>query len=345
MLERNHRRTALPCLPPLVRGWLCLVFYALPASPLAATEPSLPVPPLADATPPVVAAQPACSPVAECTLWLVSTRGLPDCPPCGACFEPRVCRHDCRAGWVPATSDAFFASDDAGTITVVCIHGNNTPLNDSISDGLQAYRQLCPNCGGTPVRFVIWTWPSDQVIKRRPLQDTQLKAERTSAESYYLARFLHRLRPDVPVSLVGYSFGARIITGGLHLLAGGSLDGRCVGARRNDVSPAYRAVLLAAALDEHWLLPGHEHGLAMSQVDRMVVLVNPLDRVLKLYPWIAEAKGVGALGAVGERKISQLGAQVIPVNVTRQVHRRHDWDSYFRSPQIISIVRRETLFR
>ena len=50
-------------------------------------------------------------------------------------------------------------------------------------------------------------------------------SERSGRQPNFLfGGFLSRLNPKTPVNLIGYSYGSRIITGGLTL-AGGSLDG------------------------------------------------------------------------------------------------------------------------
>ena len=73
----------------------------------------------------------------------------------------------------------------------------------------------------TPIRFVIWSWPSAQV--RGQLRDVRTKANRTELAGYCLAWVLTHLPETQQVSLLGYSFGARIATGAMHLVGGGEL--------------------------------------------------------------------------------------------------------------------------
>ena len=84
-----------------------------------------------------------------------------------------------------------------------------------------------------------WSWPADRVCRHnRP--DIQLKAAYCDAESYYLAAWLRGVQRDGKVSLVGHSFGPRIITGALHLLAGGQLAGQALPPAAADNNAAKR---------------------------------------------------------------------------------------------------------
>ncbi len=196
-----------------------------------------------------------------------------------------------------------------------------------------------------PTRLVIWSWPSDRVVHCvRP--DARIKACRTNVEGYFLASFLDLISPQTPIGLAGYSYGARVVTGGLHILGGGVLEGRQLAQRhRNDAEPA-NAILLGAAMANDWLLPGRRHERAISQVDRLVVLVNERDRVLHWYPHLWGRGGPVALGAEGVAAPGRLGperAKLVQINVEPELHRRHGWKYFSSSPTVMSLVRRELL--
>ena len=110
-------------------------------------------------------------------------------------------------------------------------------------------------------------------------------------ESYFLANFMSRLNPDTQLRLLGYSFGGRIVSGALHLAGGGTL-GRFQLADANSRPPnSVRVVLLAAAMDNYWWLPGRYHGECFSQVDRLLLLYNSCDPVLRFYPRLDRGRG------------------------------------------------------
>lgn len=281
----------------------------------------------------------------NCSIWLVNTRklnhGCCSCP-----FEPVVQRYDCQSGWTNSSLEEFFATDDVGTVTTIFVHGNDTSARDAIETGQEVRRKLARDpCSGKCARFVIWSWPSDRVPGRLR-KDGIIKAARTSPEGLMLARFLDRMQPNVPVSLVGFSFGARIITGALHVLAGGRLSAGALTTREHAERSATRAVLIAAALDNDWLTPGHEHELALSQVDRLLVFVNPQDLVLGLYPRITDGRNeaLGYTGLVARRRVGEQAAKVHEVNVNHLVGRQHAFKAYLEINPVVARMRREALF-
>ena len=166
-------------------------------------------------------------------VWLLSTRQAAHC---GQLDDPaaaiRYWRMADDGSWTPAAAKDFHAGEDIKTPTVVFVHGNRTDADEAVEKGWYTYQSICAEADGRPFRYVIWSWPADRMFRHsRP--DVQLKAEYCDAESYYLAAWLHGVRPDTKLSLVGHSFGPRIITGALHLLAGGELAGRTLATDTN----------------------------------------------------------------------------------------------------------------
>jgi hypothetical protein len=99
-----------------------------------------------------------------------------------------------------------------------------------------------------------------------------------------------------------------------------------------------RAVLVAAAEDYDWLLPGRAHGLALGQLDRALVTVNGNDPVLKRYPMMYSLGGPQALGYAGPACPSWLGQErhkLELLNVTCSVGNSHSWDCYVASPCVL----------
>jgi hypothetical protein len=255
-------------------------------------------------------------------------------------------RYDRGRAWVPATLADFTASDDPRVATVVFVHGNRIEHGEAFTRGWIAYRRLVRWADERPVRFVVWSWPSAKICG--PLADARIKASRTDAHSYYLAWFLDHLHPAAPVSLWGHSFGARVATGSLHLLGGGTLAGRRLARRTADSPRPMQAVLVAAALDKDWLLMGRRHGKALSQVDDLLLVNNGCDRLLKRYHRLycrrscQEALGyvglaVGRLPAATARKIRQLDACCF-------VGKQHQFANYLDAPRLMARIRAHLLF-
>ncbi len=280
-------------------------------------------------------------------LWVVSTRNLPgnicSCPTPE--FSPGVERFTCGHGWSRSSMEELLATDVPSRTTAILVMATTTAANEAEARGREFFRELVTGCCNTaPTRLIVWSWPSDKVICSYR-KDAQLKACRTNVEGYYLARFVDQLSADTPVTIGGYSYGARVVTGGLHLLGGGVLEGRQLAERAHPNRQSTCALLMGAAMANTWLLPGMRHDRAVSQVDRMMILFNPKDFVLHFYPRLWGGRGPEALGATG-LAANRLGPEQIKirqVNIQPQMHRRHGWDYFADSPAIMSLVRRELL--
>jgi hypothetical protein len=177
---------------------------------------------------------------------------------------------------------------------------------------------------------------------RGPKRDARLKAERSEVEGYYLGWLIDQLDAQESVGLVGYSFGARVVTGALHLLGGGTVAGQQLQPRLNSARPPLRSALMAAAVDCHWLWPDQRHGAALSQLELLLLVNNSCDRVLRRFPKIAcDRHGAEALGLVGlatgklavedQEKVEQIDACCY-------LGPRHDFDRYVASGAIMDAV-------
>jgi hypothetical protein len=152
------------------------------------------------------------------------------------------------------------------------------------------------------VDWVIWNWPSEK--SGLLVQDFRRKAMRTDGQGLYLSWLLQRhAESGVPTALIGYSFGARVITGALHALAGGRLGGRVLpGAPTTGM--AFDAGLVAPAIEDDWMARRGKHGLATKNLDRLVLLYNRRDAVLKRYWLLDRVRGAMALGYTGPRSFA-----------------------------------------
>ena len=131
------------------------------------------------------------------------------------------------------------------------LHGNRTDAEYAVTKGWYTYDIIrsCVSCRG--FRYVIWSWPAERlcrnVVAGQPLEGRLQRRRKLLFGSMASIGFDRGAK----VSLVGHSFGPRIITGALHLLGGGEIDGRMLPpetvsawstGKRNKV----RAVLLAS---------------------------------------------------------------------------------------------------
>ena len=282
----------------------------------------------------VAAARPAVADEAG-EVWLVSTRGRRS-----AATWRRAGRRSSIGGWArtiawqAADAAAFHQGDGPGTPTTIFIHGNRIEPDEAVEEALVSLPAHAAG-GRRPALS-----PGDLVVAQRGRgagrpRDVLVKLDFSDAQSYYLARFLGDLRADVPVSLIGYSLGARAATGALVLLAGGSIADRCLPA----------AVVARQAQDHPRPLPRPAGGRGLRRrlaparpsrrpgvglVQRMLVMANPCDRVLKHYPKLYGRGGPEAMGPSAAYCDPQPGGcdKIETLDVACSVGPPHDWYRY-----------------
>jgi hypothetical protein len=259
----------------------------------------------------------------------VSTRQLPGDPwPEDA--QPDYWRLEPGAEWTPADRQAFLAADRRSIPTVFFVHGNRSDACDAVDEGLAFCEQLEELAPETKFRFVVWSWPADRVSRRnRP--DLQVKDVRSQHEAFYLARMLTGIHRDVPVCLVGYSYGSQMIAGALTLLAGECYAGRTLNRSGPPRRAPMRAVLVAGAVESDALAGSDPAHPPLGQVDRLLVTVNGRDSNLRFYPLLYRRRGPDALGHVGPTCLDPCDpntSKVEVLDVTEEVGKQHAWECY-----------------
>lgn len=272
-------------------------------------------------------------------VWLLSTRNASHCGmPSDAADAVRYWRLNDDCDWSSSEAQAFH-DDTTAVPTVVFLHGNDTDANEAVAKGMYAYQSICSEVGDKPFRYVIWSWPADRMC-RRHRDDAQLKAAYGDADSYYLATWLSGLRPETKISLVGHSFGPRVIAGALHMLAGGELAGQrlpesTVNAWTTKKRNPIRAVLLSAATDSNSLAPNGRQGLALSLIDQVLITRNGCDTALRWYPKLYGRTGPNAIGFVGPCGVGD-AEKVTVVDVSCTAGKTHDYRNYCSASNVRS---------
>lgn len=259
----------------------------------------------------------------------------------GICVERyAVCDETGNRKWQPSDLDSFLAYDPT-TPTLIFVHGNQISPWDAKYEGLNVYRRVILNgSDGPAIRYVIFSWPSTK-LNTSLLTDVRVKAARTGPAGCQLAWLIDQMPAETPITLAGFSFGARIITGSLHVLAGGSLGGSLSLAEH--VHPnrqPINAVMMASALHSHWLGDGQYHGLAMTQVDRMFLINNCDDVAMKYYDYLEPGfGGPQALGLCGPTCISAENARkILNRDVRRYVGSEHSLMPYVCAPGDAGVI-------
>lgn len=277
-------------------------------------------------------------------IWVVSTRNLP----CSAATQPDLPNYHVQfysqGTWHRADAASFFAHDDAQRTTIYYVHGNRYQQHDAIYSGWQLYHALTPHLSADqPIRLVVWSWPSEAAAIR-PIRDAREKASRTGVEGLFLARFLASQQAVQNTGLIGYSFGARVALGAVHLTGGGNLEGRLL-LETPAPDAQYRLAILAGGAEADGLAPGGMFDQTMSRTEQLLNLYNPCDPALKHYRAIDKCTRPQAIGHAGIVGLGWLDtSKITQRDISAIVGRSHDEQRYFHSPSIMGQTR-ETLVK
>lgn len=279
-------------------------------------------------------------------LWFVSSRRarITAAGPTG--YD--VWRYDNAGHWQTSTLDALVGADHS-IPTCFHVHGNRCTFAEAHCGGWAYYTAItgCACRDRGPIRWVVFTWPSDRCTNTGPRKDVQIKAVRAECYGYYLAWLVDQLPQAARKSMIGYSFGTRVIGSSLHLLGGGQIRGRVL-AERNTDDHEIRAVLLAAALDNDHFLPGRQMQMAPAALDQLLVARNVKDPALKWYPLLYELRlrrrqgqqSLGYTGLAGMNCLPDLYGRVDHYEMSGVVGREHDTHGCrYLAPCFLEIMR------
>lgn len=240
-----------------------------------------------------------CAPRSPCNhtdVWTVSTRRLPEICRMPFSAQPSVERLNENNCW--ERSDLASLLSDPTQPLIVFVHGNRYKPSEAREQGVLLAKRsaaCCPNA--PPVRTVVFSWPSEQ--DGLLLRDGRAKYDRAFTDGHYLAWLLGRVEPERPVAIIGYSFGGFIAMEALDDLAVEEKAGRYDFQPWINRPRQLHVVLVAAAIRYDALAlrgPYHE---ALECVDRLILINNSNDRVLRFYPLLERANRSQALGYVG----------------------------------------------
>lgn len=270
--------------------------------------------------------------------WIVNTRCAPACRGLEAGFDQiTYSKYEPGRGWVRYPFPEFLAGVDASLPTTIFVHGNLYTHPEAVS----AMFQTADIVGrGVPAfRIILWSWDSQFVRGVGLIGSVRAKAARSESQGYYLARLIEQLDPQVSLSLVGHSFGARTVAAALEGLATHRVAGHELPPRTHDDRRSIQVAMLAAAVDNTALLPGRRYGSALTQVDRLLLTVNSRDLALRAFTRFANGGGP-VLGLTGLPNIHSLGDQRSKIRVVYSpLGCKHEIKYYEHSPSIVAAMR------
>jgi len=280
--------------------------------------------------------------------WLVSTRPSKqsfgrECP----VFCPRIQRID-HCGCIQGSSLAELAqSITPGVPVCISIHGSFVSQQDVINEEPLMNRWLETASGGHSFHQINFSWPSSYPILPTIKCDSTYLGRRAARNGWYLAEFIRYLPPECPICLVGHSHGCRLISSALHLMAGGSVQGKIhpwsrVNGRR------IRVIFTAAAIKHDWLNPGERYGRALCSAECILNLRNRHDPALLVYPlrhpFSGKSLAISGFTDGDRRELQGWSTRVADYDVTHLIGCRHGWPRYLAQLQLAWSVRRYLFF-
>jgi hypothetical protein len=238
-------------------------------------------------------------------------------------------------------------SQVAGQRTLVQVQGSLTTPDIALGGLLWSHSWLEYNRALLPGAVVIaFDWPSQRVY-RNDARDIEEKGRRAYIAGFHLARFLQAFPTSSLITLLGQSYGGRVVPSALHLLGGGCLNSQAhddpirLPSLRPDLQ--IRAITIAGASDHQWLSTGQRLDRALVACQAFLNLYNPHDEALRLYPFLRRSDHHRALGRVGMtahdlEALGPLAARYAEYDVDEQLGREHTLLDAVANPLIAQMM-------
>ena len=114
---------------------------------------------------------------------------------------------------------------------------------------------------------------------------------------------------------------------------------RTIAFQDDGTRPLMDVVLIAAAADNDWLLPGHARGKALKVVNRLLLVSNSCDKVLRFYRFFTAAAVVRRRWATAEWEASAswgpMAGRLPSSTPVAWSGPEHYWANYFASPAVV----------
>lgn len=279
--------------------------------------------------------------------WLVSTRGCKSqvecCQPCNY----QVYRFDGPCPGRAADLNEMYASLQPGVPVCFMAHGSFVEWDSMMQDCAQTYRWLRQAAPHQPLHIVFFTWPSDDSVRLIRTLDVNKLGRRAELNGLYLAQLIAAVPAGHPISLIGHSHGARMVSATAHAMAGGEIDGRCF-ANGPDFRHRVRIVLAAAAIDHDWFNPGGHLDRTLCRAEAVLNLRNRHDFPLLFYPtrrlFSSRALAITGVTHSDRRHLGVHNCRIDDCDVTQLVELGHVWAHYYCQPDIAAAIRHFVYF-
>jgi hypothetical protein len=268
-----------------------------------------------------------------CESWVVDATCVPSCGDLSSGIRCLRFWKVARGGYRREYSlDGFIAAMSPSVPTMFYVHGYG--LSES-GAALGTSRLACyfRPCVDQPFRSVTWVWDARHQFLSLPINNIMEKSQKAEAQGFYLAHTLRQLPPEMPIALVGHSFGCRSVCSCLQGLATSQVCQNYLPAEGLDALRRIEATLIAPGLESDGLGPNGRYPCALTQVERMNMTYNPGDRVLRTLAFFTGDSNV--MGLTGPWTCGwslEQQSKVYVSNVSDNVFRAHRIGRYTRNP-------------
>lgn len=271
--------------------------------------------------------------------WIVSSRRCPqDIGGCRAGCPMEYYYRSADGHLHRRNSETFANWLEPGIPLCVIVHGSFVGWDGIVEQSPAMFRWMRRAAPDRPIQVVFFSWPSESPRAIVPNFDIGILGRRSARNGMYLSRLLSDVPPETPVTFVGHSHGARVVSGALHFMGGGSIEECPPDPAAIALPHRVRAVLLAAAIDHHWLDPGQQYGRALVRADSIVNMKNRGDTALSFYTMrsFVSAEALARIGwtARDRARMGWLSAKAIEIDISNMVGWGHMWHHYSSRPAI-----------
>jgi len=262
--------------------------------------------------------------------WVVNARQAPHCEGLESGFERLTYwKYDDARGWFRYSREEFVAAMDPSLPTTFFVHGSFLNHKWAVRCGWRCYRGI-----GNDVpafRLVLWSWPAEHIPRMNAIDNFRVKMVWSERQGYYLAALIDQLDPKLPLSLTGHSIGCRTACAALEGLASGEVAGEPLPPPCFTGHRPIQACFLVPAFDPRFLWPEGRYSNAWSQLDRLLVVYNPDDRMMGIHtrrisPWVLGRYGMPEPERLGENR-----HKLVEVSSQSWVHHAHRFSRYANS--------------
>lgn len=257
--------------------------------------------------------------------WIVQTRECPQVMGSDPWPKLKVLHFDKEGELVERDPRELFAQT-IGRPVFIQVQGSLTTPDIALGGLMWSQAWLPENRVLPPDAVVIaFDWPSQRVYQN-DLRDINEKGRRAYVAGFHLASFLLGFPRESRISVLGQSYGGRVVPSALHLLGGGCLDSQNhdpqvrLQGTRPDLH--IRAMIVEGASDHNWLDPDERFGRALHGCEQLLNIYNRRDEALVRYPFLIKS---GHRKALGRRGMTQGDFDRIgPLAAKYEEHDVHD---------------------